>query len=63
VNTLNKRTKASITTQINAIALQREKDRTHTLCGLDETFWTEEKNYTAKDVASSQSAHHDSFHF
>ena len=63
MNTLNKRTKANSTTQINAIALQRDKDKTHTLCGLDEAFWTEEKNWTEKDVASSQSAHRDSFHF
>jgi len=43
VNTLNKRTSAKSTTQINAIALQRDKDKSHTLCGLDEAFWTEEK--------------------
>jgi len=29
--------------QINAIALQRDKDKSHTLYGLDEAFWTEEK--------------------
>ena len=38
VNTLNKRTSAKSTTQINAIALQRDKDKSHTLCGLDEAF-------------------------